>query len=136
VSRVASRFGSNLRRIRLERRLSQEELMARADIHRNQISKYERGETEPQLETLARLAWALDVSVDSLLAGINWQESPPRLLDESSESPSQAGFSVVPPERPQGGRRRRALRSAPKRHLRVVVDEKQRPTALARKPAG
>jgi transcriptional regulator with XRE-family HTH domain len=93
VTLVASRLGSNLRRIRLERRLSQEELMVRADVHRTQISKYERGEAEPQLETLARLAWALDVSADSLLAGINWQESPPRLSVESNEFDLQNGTS-------------------------------------------
>jgi transcriptional regulator with XRE-family HTH domain len=115
VTLVASQFGSNLRRIRLERRLSQEDLMARADVHRTQISKYERGENEPQLEVIARLAWALSVSVDTLFARITWQESPPRLLVEASELDSKNGTPTVPSQRTGGGQRQRALRAAPTR---------------------
>lgn len=51
-----------------------------ADVHRTQISNYERGETEPQAEILARLSRALGVSVEELFAGVGWQQDPPRLV--------------------------------------------------------
>lgn len=77
----------NLRRLREEAGLSQEELMDLADVHRTQISCYERGETEPQAEVLARLSRALGVSAEDFFAGVRWQDSPPRLLvDEPAES--------------------------------------------------
>lgn len=56
--------------------------MRLSDVHRTQISKYERGETEPQAEVLARLSKALGVSVDEFFAGIGWQREPPRLIIE------------------------------------------------------
>lgn len=51
-----------------------------ADVHRTQISKYERGETEPQAEVLARLSRALGVSAEEFFTGVRWQHSPPRLV--------------------------------------------------------
>lgn len=66
--------------------LSQEDLMRLSDVHRTQISKYERGETEPQAEVLARLSRALGVSTDEFFVGIGWQADPPRLVLESTEA--------------------------------------------------
>jgi transcriptional regulator with XRE-family HTH domain len=73
-------LGVNLRRLREEAGLSQEGLMWLSDVHRTQISKYERGETEPQAEVLARLSRALGVSAEDFFAGVRWQDSPPRLV--------------------------------------------------------
>jgi transcriptional regulator with XRE-family HTH domain len=73
------RFGANLKHIREAAGLSQEELMRLSDVHRTQISKYERGEAEPQAEVLARLSRALGVSAEEFFAGVGWQEEPPRL---------------------------------------------------------
>lgn len=63
----------NLRRLREGAGLSQEDLMHLADVHRTQISCYERGETEPQAEVVARLSRALGVSAEEFFAGIRWQ---------------------------------------------------------------
>jgi transcriptional regulator with XRE-family HTH domain len=68
----SERFGENLLRIRQARKLSQENLADRAAIHRTQISLLEGGRRQPLLETLVRLAGALDVPVDALLEGILW----------------------------------------------------------------
>jgi transcriptional regulator with XRE-family HTH domain len=81
-----TRLGSNLRRLREGAGLSQEDLMRIADVHRTQISKYERGETEPQAEILARLSRALGVSVEELFEGVGWQEDPPRLVIRSTDT--------------------------------------------------
>ena len=73
---VAQTFGDNLRRLREERRLTQEALGFRADMHRTGVGLMERGLTIPRIDTMLKLAAALGVKCESpLLAGIAW--SPP-----------------------------------------------------------
>jgi transcriptional regulator with XRE-family HTH domain len=68
--------------------------MLLSGVHRTQISKYERGETEPQAEVLARLSRALGVSADEFFAGVGWQEDPPRLIVELD--PVEATMNQIP----------------------------------------
>jgi transcriptional regulator with XRE-family HTH domain len=77
----------NLKRLREGAGLSQEDLMRASDVHRTQISKYERGETEPQAEVLARLSRALGVSAEEFFTGVGWQDDPPRLVIEPGDPP-------------------------------------------------
>lgn len=63
-------FAANLRRLRQEAGLSQEELGFAAAIHRTEVGLLERGDRDPQLKTLVKLARGLGVSLDALLAGI------------------------------------------------------------------
>jgi transcriptional regulator with XRE-family HTH domain len=79
------RLGTNLKRIREDAGLSQEDLMRISDVHRTQISNYERGTTEPQAEVLARLARSLGVSADEFFAGVGWETEPPRLVVDSAD---------------------------------------------------
>lgn len=65
-----SRFGANLRRARTEAGLSQETLGFRARLHRTEISLLERGERDPRLTTICRLAAALRADPSTLLDGI------------------------------------------------------------------
>ncbi|MEX1140978.1 MAG: helix-turn-helix transcriptional regulator [Thermoleophilaceae bacterium] len=60
-------FAENLRRMRLEVGLTQEELGALARVQMADISRYEGGRRDPRLSTIERLAIALDVSVADLL---------------------------------------------------------------------
>jgi transcriptional regulator with XRE-family HTH domain len=86
----SERFGENLLRVRQARKMSQEVLAERAEIHRTQISLLESGRRQPLMETLLRLAGALEVSGDTLLEGVAWEpadvgtgrwlvENPPEL---------------------------------------------------------
>jgi transcriptional regulator with XRE-family HTH domain len=70
---VAKRFAENLLRLRQARKLSQEELAARASIHRTQISLMESGKRLPRLDTLIKLAGALEVDVARLVEGVAWE---------------------------------------------------------------
>jgi transcriptional regulator with XRE-family HTH domain len=63
-------FGRQLRRLRRERDLSQEELGLRADLDRNYVGGIERGERNPTLVNICRLAGALGVEVTALLEGV------------------------------------------------------------------
>lgn len=59
--------GKNVRRLRLERGWSQEELAFEADIHRSYISDIERGVRNPTITVVERLAETLEVSTWELL---------------------------------------------------------------------
>ena len=59
-------FGRAVRRRRREMAWSQEELAERADLHRNYISDIERGDRNPSLENVHKLAKALGISVSEL----------------------------------------------------------------------
>jgi transcriptional regulator with XRE-family HTH domain len=94
--RVARQLGRRVRRRRHFLDLSQEALAERAGIHRTQISLYESGQRMPLTATLVRLAAALDVSVDQLLAGVEWDVPGPRPGDPDEEV--GGGLDVAPPE--------------------------------------
>lgn len=70
---VAVQFGKNLRACRRRAGLVQGELAYRASMHRSEISMFERGEREPRLRSVVRLASALSAAVDDLLRGIEWK---------------------------------------------------------------
>ncbi|MDH4113435.1 MAG: helix-turn-helix domain-containing protein [Actinomycetota bacterium] len=60
-------FGNRLRETRLASGLSQSELEELSGIPKARLSRYENGHVEPSIQTLARLARALNVSEASLL---------------------------------------------------------------------
>lgn len=62
VTEVAKRFGENLVRCRKRTGFSQEALGLRASLNRTEISLLERGTRVPRIDTLVKLAAALEVS--------------------------------------------------------------------------
>ncbi len=60
-------FGTRLREARLGAGLSQSELEDLSGIPKARLSRYENGHVEPSIQTLNRLARALNVSEASLL---------------------------------------------------------------------
>jgi transcriptional regulator with XRE-family HTH domain len=64
------RFAANLRRHRRAAKLTQEQLSAKAGLHPTEISRLERAVREPRLGTIVRLAKALGVGAEQLVAGI------------------------------------------------------------------
>ena len=57
----------NLRRLRAERDITQEELAERAGLNRNYVGMIEREENAPTVDTLEKLAEVLQVEPTSLL---------------------------------------------------------------------
>ena len=65
---LRQRFGQVVRVTREDRGWSQEQLAGRADLNRSYLGEIERGTVMPSIETAAKLAAALGVSLSSLIA--------------------------------------------------------------------
>lgn len=63
---VRKRVGNNVRRLREKQGVSQEELAARAELHRTYISGVERGVRNPTIVVLEKVADALGVELSTL----------------------------------------------------------------------
>jgi len=60
-------LGARIKKYRKLRHLTQENLSEKAEITPNYMSHIERGKTCPSLDTIEKIARALDVTVDILL---------------------------------------------------------------------
>ena len=67
MSDIRKDFGLHLKKIRLDKKLTQEELADRAGLHWTYVGQIERGKRNPSLINLQRLAKALKISAGQLL---------------------------------------------------------------------
>ena len=75
---LRERFGLNLRGCRKRLGISQHELAFRAEIALASASLLELGKKQPRIDTVIRLAGALEVKPSELTAGIGWM--PPEVV--------------------------------------------------------
>lgn len=66
MSRPLETFAKSLKKLRLEKQLRQEDVADELNISRQALSKYERGEREPDYHMLIKLADYYEVSIDYL----------------------------------------------------------------------
>jgi transcriptional regulator with XRE-family HTH domain len=76
---AAERFGENLRRQRRLADMSQDEVAFRAGVHRTEISQLERGLRHARVDTVAKLAAALEVDPGVFFDGIVWEPGSVRV---------------------------------------------------------
>lgn len=67
------RFGENLSELRGRVGLSQIGTADRAGLHRTEVALVEHGRRIPRLDTLVKLAGAVEVAPCELLAGMSWR---------------------------------------------------------------
>jgi transcriptional regulator with XRE-family HTH domain len=65
---MAQTFGERLRKLRLDRKMNQEQLAEKLGLDQSTISNYERNMKRPDFETLQKIASNFDVSLDFLTA--------------------------------------------------------------------
>jgi transcriptional regulator with XRE-family HTH domain len=69
-TKLGQRFGERVRALRKRKSWSLEELAERAKMHVTYLSSVERGYRNPTLNVLAAVASALEISLSSLVKGI------------------------------------------------------------------
>lgn len=67
---VLKEFGRRIQRLRLERGISQERLAHQVGVHRTYMGFIERGERNPTLGNVAKIARTLGVSLEQLFRGL------------------------------------------------------------------
>jgi len=80
--------------LRKEKGWTQQTLGDRADISREQISRYEHGKSVPDFPTTVRLAQALEVSIDSLLRG---PDAEKEITEEDIRFALSGGDQIITP---------------------------------------
>ena len=70
----------NLRKWRVQRGLSQEQLAVDAEVNRTYVSSVERGQENPTIEILERLARTLSIELSALFAIPGPKEREPKPL--------------------------------------------------------
>jgi transcriptional regulator with XRE-family HTH domain len=70
---IARIVGEQVKARRAERGENQEEVSLRSGLHRTEISQIERGLRVPRLDTLLKLAGALEVPVGELVGPLAWE---------------------------------------------------------------
>ena len=61
--KIAQKVGKRVRIIRRQKKLTQEEVASRAGIHVTTLGRIERGESNPPLQTLNRIAKVLGTTI-------------------------------------------------------------------------
>lgn len=67
ISKPRNTLALNIRRLRAERGISQEELADQAGLHRTYVGSIERSERNVSIDNIAKLADALGVNISELL---------------------------------------------------------------------
>lgn len=65
-------FGANVERLRRQRGYSLDQLVERSQIERGEVESILRGEAEANVDSIYRLAGALDVTPGELYRGMAW----------------------------------------------------------------
>ena len=78
-------LGENVRKLRKQCHLTQDELAERIGIDQKRVSKIELGDARPNLTLCLKMANTFQVSVDALLDGVVEYEMVQTLLNETSE---------------------------------------------------
>ena len=88
-------FNNRLYQLRKQKGLSQEELASRLNVSRQTVSKWEVGDSTPDMEKLAAMSELFDVSLDQLVLG---KEAPQGEIPAKSELVSIINEKVLTPD--------------------------------------
>jgi transcriptional regulator with XRE-family HTH domain len=67
MNKTAQKLGENIRRIRIDKKMSQIDLCNKLKFDRAYMSNVENGNKNPTLATIERIAKALNVSLEDLV---------------------------------------------------------------------
>ena len=69
---MADKFGDSLKKIRTEKKISQQELADMIGMHSTHISRYERNQVALSFEVAQKISKSIDIFFDTLIYGTMW----------------------------------------------------------------
>ena len=87
--------GKHIRQLRTARKLTQEELAEKLHVTRQAVSAWERDQTQPDLDTLERVAQALETEVTALIYGPDSSRDLTELKRKWKRSGIQTGIILA-----------------------------------------
>ena len=87
-------FGENLRTVRKERKISQEELAEQLHVSRQAISRWEQGNGYPEMEKMISLSRILKVSLDYLVSDQSDSPEHPGTAPDGHSQPAPTPVST------------------------------------------
>lgn len=88
-------FNNRLYQLRKQKGLSQEKLASRLNVSRQTVSKWEVGDSTPDMEKLVAMSALFDVSLDQLVLG---KEAPQTTVPVKSELVTTISEKVLTPD--------------------------------------
>ena len=88
-----STVGNNIKKFRTEKSITQEELAENLSVSRQAVSNWECGKTEPDIDTLHKIASFLGVSIEELIYGEKRQYTIVNNITNKTKSATKAGIS-------------------------------------------
>ena len=89
-------IGNNIKYFRKESGMTQDELAEELNVTRQALSNWERGKTEPDIETLTKIAEILNVSVEELIYGEEREEEHKTVVRQVTKHAKEGvGFGTV-----------------------------------------
>ncbi|MBD2872912.1 helix-turn-helix domain-containing protein [Paenibacillus arenilitoris] len=77
MNEIAGLIGENIRQLRKKKGLSQEQLALRAEINASYMGQVERGEKNPTIDVLSKIAHALQIPIEQLVNVASAKDAPP-----------------------------------------------------------
>jgi Predicted transcriptional regulators len=87
--------GKNIKRFREDKHITQEELAEHLNVSRQAVSNWECGKTEPDIETLHKIATFLDISVEELIYGEKKQYNIINQIASSDKKTTGIGLNIL-----------------------------------------
>lgn len=76
--------GKNIKKLRSEKGITQEQLAERLHVTRQAVSNWETDKTQPDIETLSALAECFEITVEELIYGKKTQEQGTNVIIEKT----------------------------------------------------
>ncbi len=104
-------IGTHIKELRKAKKMTQVELAAHAEISRSYLADVEAGRYNPSLETLSKLAQALNVEVSALFKGNSGQlansgtvypDSPADSHENTGSAPTDKGVRTIAAHKTDG----------------------------------
>lgn len=73
-------IGNNIRKLRIEKKFTQQELATKSNVSLSALNKYERGERIPKIDAIEKLADALNVQIDYILGHSNFKRFDSQIM--------------------------------------------------------